>query len=85
MTGNHEGYVGGFEIRCSQGSPSLNIKVLDNAAADLQGINLIGVSDMQSPAAKALAIDVFYTGLTVSTSCWCISPRSGKRRPARLT
>lgn len=56
VTGNHEGYVGGHEAMLA-GFPKLNIKVLDNAAVDLQGINLIGVSDIQSSAAKIQAID----------------------------
>ena len=59
VTGNHEGYVGGFEALLARFS-ELNIRILDNAAADLRGINLIGVSDMQSSAAKVQAIDSLY-------------------------
>ena len=59
VTGNHEGYVGGFEILLERFA-ELNIRVLDNAAADCHGVNLIGVSDMQSPAAKALVVDSLY-------------------------
>ena len=59
VTGNHEGYVGGFEALLARFS-ELNITILDNAAADLHGINLIGVSDMQSSAAKIQAIDSLY-------------------------
>ena len=61
VTGNHEGYVGGHEAMLA-GFPKLNIKVLDNAAVDLQGINLIGVSDIQSSAAKIQAIDSLHRG-----------------------
>ena len=59
VTGNHEGYVGGFEDLLER-FVELNIRVLDDAAADLDGVNLIGVSDMQSPAAKALVVDSLY-------------------------
>ena len=59
VTGNHEGYVGGFETLLERFA-ELNIRVLDNAAADCHGVNLIGVSDMQSPAAKTRAVDSLY-------------------------
>lgn len=59
VTGNHEGYVKGFEAQLAR-FPELNIKVLANEAADLQGINLIGVGDEQPVAARAQAVDRLY-------------------------
>ena len=59
VTGNHEGYVKGFEALLAR-FPELNIRVLENASHDLQGINLIGVSDEQPAAARADAVDSLY-------------------------
>ena len=56
MTGNHEGYVRGFEEVLAR-FPELNIKVLENAAAQMRGINLIGVSDEQPVPARAAAVE----------------------------
>jgi len=56
ITGNHEGYVRGHEVILAR-FPDLNIRVLDNDATDLHGINLIGVSDAQPSAAKIQAVD----------------------------
>lgn len=75
VTGNHEGYVGGFEDILSQ-FPDFNIKVLDNAADAVHGVNLIGVSDMQSAAAKIRAVDslhrddLFNIALVHQPSIW---------------
>ena len=59
VTGNHEGYVRGFEAQLAR-FPELNIRVLDNEAVDFQGLNLIGVSDEQPAASRAAAIDRLY-------------------------
>ena len=56
VTGNHEGYVRGFEEVLAR-FPELNIKVLENAAAQMRGINLIGVSDEQPVPARAAAVE----------------------------
>lgn len=59
VTGNHEGYVKGFEGQLARFC-ELNIRVLDNEAADLDGINLIGVSDEQPTLARAKAVERLY-------------------------
>jgi len=59
ITGNHEGYVGGFESMLAR-FPELNIRVLDNDAVACHGINLIGVSDAQPTAAKIEAVERLY-------------------------
>ena len=59
ITGNHEGYVSGYETLLER-FPDLNITVMENEAVDLQGINLIGVADQQSPAARASAVDALH-------------------------
>ena len=56
VTGNHEGYVKGFEGLLAR-FPELNINVLENAAAQVRGINLIGVSDEQPVPARAAAVE----------------------------
>ena len=56
VTGNHEGYVKGFE-RLLARFAELNINVLENAAAQVCGINLIGVSDEQPVSARAVAVE----------------------------
>ena len=56
VTGNHEGYVKGFEGLLAR-FPELNINVLENEAAQLRGINLIGVSDQQPVLARAAAVE----------------------------
>ncbi len=56
VTGNHEGYVRGFEGLLAR-LPELNIKVLENAAVQMRGINLIGVSDDQPVLARAAAVE----------------------------
>jgi len=61
VTGNHEGYVRGFEDQLAR-FPELNIRVLENDAVDLHGVNLIGVRDEQPPALRAEAIDRLYRG-----------------------
>lgn len=59
VTGNHEGYVGGLETILAK-FPTMNIKVLENMAVDLHGINLIGVSDGQAATARAHAVDTLH-------------------------
>ena len=59
VTGNHEGYVKGFKKQLAR-FHELNVRVLENEAADLDGINLIGVSDEQPLAARVEALDRFY-------------------------
>ena len=56
VTGNHEGYVKGYKAHLARFA-ELGIRVLDNDAADVQGINLIGVGDEQPPVARARAVD----------------------------
>ena len=75
VTGNHEGYVRGFEGLLAR-FPELNIKVLENAAAQMRGINLIGVSDEQPVLARAAAVkqmsrdDAFNLALVHQPSIW---------------
>lgn len=75
VTGNHEGYVKGFEGLLAR-FPELNIKVLENAAATVCGINLIGVSDEQPVPARAAAVermsreDAFNLALVHQPSIW---------------
>ncbi len=59
VTGNHEAYVNGFEKQLAR-FRDLNIRVLENEAADLDGINLIGVSDQQPLAARVQTVDRLY-------------------------
>ena len=59
VTGNHEGYVKGSEKQLAR-FHEVNIRVLENEAVDLDGINLIGVSDEQPMAARAEALDTLY-------------------------
>ena len=54
-----EGYVKGFEAQLAR-FPELNIRVLENEAVDLDGINLIGVSDEQPVASRIEAVDRLY-------------------------
>ena len=56
VTGNHEGYVEGYK-RLLARFPELNINVLENAAAQVRGINLIGVSDEQPAPARVAAVE----------------------------
>ena len=56
VTGNHEGYVRGFEGLLARFS-ELNIKVLENSAVQVRGINLIGVSDEQPAPVRAAAVE----------------------------
>ena len=56
VTGNHEGYVRGYETQLAHFS-DIGIHVLDNNAIDLRGINLIGVCDEQPVAERARAVD----------------------------
>ena len=55
VTGNHEGYVRGYETQLAHFS-DIGIHVLDNSAIDLRGINLIGVCDEQ-PVAERACVD----------------------------
>lgn len=59
ITGNHEGYVKDFSEQLARFN-ELNIKVLDNESANIDGINLIGISDQSSMAARSEAIDRLY-------------------------
>ena len=59
VTGNHEGYVKGYEAHLARFG-EFGIRVLDNEAADFQGINLIGVGDEQPPASRVRAVDRLY-------------------------
>ncbi len=59
VTGNHEGYVKGFETQLAR-FHELNIRVLENEASDLDGINLIGISDQQSILARSEAVERLY-------------------------
>lgn len=61
ITGNHEGYVRGFEAILAR-FPELNITVLENDADEINDINLIGVSDAQSNKAKIRAIESLHRG-----------------------
>jgi len=56
VTGNHEGYVGGYQDLLAQFA-DLNIRVLNNEATDLFGMNLIGVADEQPVPARARVAD----------------------------
>ena len=56
ITGNHEGYVGGFESMLAR-FPELGITVLENEAVAVHGVNLIGISDAQPTAAKIEAVE----------------------------
>ena len=75
VTGNHEGYVKGYEGLLAR-FPELNIKVLENAAVLIRGVNLIGVSDGQPAAARAAAVerlareDGFNLALVHQPSVW---------------
>ena len=59
VTGNHETYVKGFEKQLAR-FDELDIRVLKNEAVDLDGINLMGVSDEQPLAARVEAVDRLY-------------------------
>ena len=59
ITGNHEGYVGGFEAMLAR-FPELGITVLENEAVAVHGVNLIGISDAQPAAAKIAAVERLY-------------------------
>ena len=75
VTGNHEGYVKGFEGLLAR-FPELNINVLENAVAQVRGVNLIGVSDEQPVLARAAAVkqmsrdDAFNLALVHQPSIW---------------
>ena len=75
ITGNHEGYVGGFEAMLAR-FPELGITVLENAAVAVHGVNLIGISDAQPAAAKIEAVerlhreDSFNLALVHQPSIW---------------
>ena len=75
VTGNHEGYVKGFEGLLARFS-ELNINVLENAVAQVRGINLIGVSDEQPVPVRAAAVkqmsreDAFNLVLVHQPSIW---------------
>jgi len=59
VTGNHEGYVRGYESQLARFS-ELGIHVLDNSVVDLNGINLIGVCDEQPVAERARVVDALH-------------------------
>ena len=75
ITGNHEGYVGGFEAMLAR-FPELGITVLENEAVAVHGVNLIGISDAQPTAAKIEAVerlhrdDCFNLALVHQPSIW---------------
>ncbi|MBL6671946.1 MAG: metallophosphoesterase [Alphaproteobacteria bacterium] len=56
ITGNHEGYVKGYQQQLDR-FKELNITVLDNERAALGEVNLIGVADEQSPGARAKTVE----------------------------
>lgn len=61
ITGNHEGYVRGFEAILAR-FPELDITVLENDAVEINDINLIGVSDAQPTTTKIEAVERLYRG-----------------------
>ena len=56
ITGNHEGYVNGYRQQLDR-FKELNITVLDNECMTVGEVNLIGVADEQSPAARAKQVE----------------------------
>ena len=54
VTGNHEYYVKDYREKLQEALPMQNISMLDNESIILGGINLIGISDNQSPERQFL-------------------------------
>ncbi|MGC6520071.1 MAG: metallophosphoesterase [Candidatus Puniceispirillaceae bacterium] len=60
VTGNHEGYVKGHEALLGRFT-DLNIRVLDNEAADLGDVRVIGVADKQPSTARVTVIESLHS------------------------